>query len=524
VTTPNSSPNDAAKSPYTEQGFLDHYKLIQVELRKYDTVQLVGVCLNYLHAPVTKQLDYLERHPWLVLLLLKWALLDTRAFKHGRPAPSNPQTIELLRLMHDLGGKDVARMPSQFDHFRLFFRAMAYQQFIYQRQITLTAIARQKLYFGTTSPESYIRVTFLKLTAIDIPRFLGLAQALLVRFYDGNESRVTLEWFSSLHGAYSEEEIAAFLRSISKSLREVRTALLERDKDNVSKGREARSSAEYWEQSPFINYPLLKTGLAYVCWDRHVLFRCIEHYIYNLLRSHDAKLFMVHFGSLFERYVEQAITYMGLPFISESEIKNTFGEESDAIDFIIVEGDANIFVDAKGAEMSYQGKSTHESDELAKWLQTSALKAIKQAHKVLAKLPEASDGTAKMCRRKKNYLITVTYSELYVGNGRTLADAVGAAALEPLMNAVPRETGIPLANMYFMTIHKFELLAEAVRSQQVTLTKLLDHAADEDKDPVTQKFTFEQHLATANINLGAPTYLVSKAISDVDTLAARLHT
>lgn len=446
-------------------------------------------------------MEYLNRHPWLVLLLQKWVLLDERAFKHGRPAPSESQTIELLQLMQDLGSKGVARMPSQYEHFRLFFRAIAYQQFIYQRHIKLTAIARQKLYFGSVPDQHYIRSTFLKLTKIDVSRFLDLAQALLMRFNDETETHVTVEWFSSLQAEYASEEISAFLNSLSKSLTEVRAALLRQDAENIRKGRAARSPAEYWEQTPLINYPLLKIGRAYLCWDRHVLFRCIEQFVYNLLRSHNAKLFMAHFGPLFERYVEQAITHMDLSFISESDIKNTFGEESDAIDFIIVDDDANIFVDAKGAEMSYQGKSTHESGELAKWLQTSALKAIKQAHNVLAKLPAPSDATGAMRRRNKNYLITVTYSELYIGNGRTLAEAVGHEAIDHLMTAVPKNAGIPLENMFFMTIQEFELLAQAVSSQQITLTKLLDHAIVDDTVSTTQKFTFEQHLSSANIKL-----------------------
>lgn len=511
---------EPTKPSYTEDGFHDHYKNIQEYLRKFDTIALVKVCLRQLHAPAKTNVEYLQRLPWLLVLLAKWALLDKRAFKRGRPTPNYIQVNELLRLMHDLGKKGVARMPSQYEIGRLFLRTIGYQQFIYQREITLTAIARQQLYFGSTAAQDYIPATFLHLTGIDITRFLELSQTLLARFADRSETRITASWFSPLGGAYSEKEVLSFLHSISKSPSEIRATLLEQDKDNLSKGRKERSPAEYWEQTPFISYPLIRTGKDYVCWDRNILFRCVEHYVYSRLRSHNPKLFMAHFGPLFERYVEKAVKYMGLPFVPESALKGVYGEQSDAIDFIVVDAAANVFVDAKGAEMSYQGKAAHESSELAKWLETTALKAVKQAHKVIQKLPLDSDGDTLMRRRGRNYLIAVTYSELYVGNGRTLAEVLGLATLEPLMAVVPEEARIPLENMYFMTIRDFELLAEAVRSGKQTLTGLLDHAVAQDKQPHTQKFEFAFHLATANIMPTEPDYLVSKAIADIDALAS----
>lgn len=371
-------------------------------------------------------------------------------------------------------------------------------------------------------PKSYIATTFQRLTGLTIPRFLELAQGLFIRFSEGHETRIAAKWFGDLRGAYSAQEIDSFLRTLSKSLSDVRLALLARDKDNISKGRPDRAPAEYWEQTPFINYPLISKGSEYIMWDRYVLYRCVEHFIYNLLRADNAKLFMAHFGPVFERYVEKAIVLMGLPFATEAQLKAAFGEESDAIDFIISEGDANIFLDAKGVEMSYQGKSTHESSELARWLDTSALKAIKQAHKVMSKLQVTADNSVLLRRRATNYLITVTYSELYVGSGRTLAEAVGPDKLAPLMATSSGIDPIPLENMYFMTVQEFELLCEAVRSGQATLTQLLNHAIENDKDPRTQKFDFGLHLASAGIDVRVPEYLVSRAVADAQALANKL--
>lgn len=517
--------NAVASEAYSEDAFFSHFKTIRNKLRKFDTRSVVGACLKYLHAPYKDRLDYLKRHPWLVLLLIKWALVDEQAFTPKKRAPTDRQLIDLLNLMRDLGSQRTTRMPSEYDDVRLFLRAMAYQQIsLYQRKVSFSAIARQLLYFGDTPAGGYIRTTFADVTGIEIHRFLELSQALLARFHDGNEKVVTEQWFSTLlNGAYSKHEITAFLNTLSKSLEQAKEAILDRDRDNIAKGRRARSASEYWEQTPFVNFPLLKSGLNYVCVDHQVLFACLEHYIYNRLRAKNAKLFMAHFGPLFEKYVEKAITETGLPYIPETEIKQKLGEESTAIDFLIADDDSNIFVDAKAAEMSYQGKSTHLSTELARSLETSALKAIKQAHAVLTTLPQSEDPKIVMRQRRKNYLITVTYSELYVGSGRTLAACIGEEKIRVLLGENPANLRIPLENMYIMTIQEFEFLAEAIRTKKITLTEALDHAISDDTVPQTAKFEFRQHLASANISLAEPAHLVSKAQLELEALADRLR-
>jgi len=509
------------KNMYTAEGFNSHYIRVSETIRKYDTLALVEFCLAYLHAPVKDQFQYLQRLPWLVLLLLKWTFLEKRAFKRGKKIPSLADFNDLLQLMHDFGKKDISRLPDQYENIRLFFRAMAYQQFIFQQPIRLTSIARQKFYFGSISPDHYIRKTFLSLVGIDIPVFLDLSQALFIKFFDEKDRRVSIDWFASIRGAFSDKEVALFLGAISKSVNEMRSALNARDKDNFDLGRPVRSPAEYWEQTPLVKFPLIKTGKSYVCVDYHVLSRCLEGYVYSRLRENDAKVFMANFGPLFENYVERTIISTGLNFVSEFDIKNWYGHGSTTVDFVLEDADANIFIDAKGVEMSYQGKSTPDSEELAKWLETSALKAIKQAHGLIQNIARV-EVDQRLTLKKRNYLIAVTYSELYVGGGRTLAEAVGEARLGILTAAVAPENRIPLENMFFMTIKEFDLLAEAVRKKEISLSEMLDYAVKAGEDPKTEKFEFLQHMYSAKIKITEPDYLVEEAVSSLKALAAHL--
>lgn len=514
--------SEHSPTPYAETPYYEGFKSIRNKLRKYDTIGLIQRCVEYLHAPPKDSLDYLQRQPWMVLLLVKWALLDEAAFTRGRPVPTQRQLHPLLQSMLDLGAK--VRMPTEYDHYSLFFRAMGYQQFIYQRSTSMFTLARQLLYFGNLPDTHYIRATFLAVDGIEIRRFLELSEVLLMRFMDHRTTTVNVHWFSNLSQEYPPHEVEKFLGCLSKPTEEVRQRILERDRNTIDKGGKPRSSAEYYEQTPFVDYPLIRNGKDFVCIERHVLFRCIERYVYNRLRSLNAVLFMSHFGPIFERYVQQAIGNTGLPYIAEKEIEAALKRKSNQslIDFLIVDNDANIFVDAKAVEMAYQGKATHDSGELVRWLGTSALKAIRQAHAVMQALPESRAGDEVMQRRPHNYLIVVTYSELYVGNGRVLSEAVGIATTDALLAKFPHDVRIPLENMHFMTIREFEHLTAAVEAKRIRFTEALEMAKVADTDPSTRKFEFQQHLNEWGIGDMTPHYVRQQALNEMERLARKL--
>lgn len=512
------------KNQFVDTRYYDKYKAIRNRFRKYDSIGIVALCLEYLHQPALDRMSYLNRQPWLVVLLMKWVLADENAPSRGRPWPTKPEAVALMQSVLDIGGK--ARLPSQYDHTRLFMRAIAYQQFIYQRSTSLFAIARQLLYFDGLAAAHYIPSTFKAITGLELRRFLELSEILLLRFSeDSTVTTVDTRWFSNLGSTYPAEEVKAFLECLTQSAEEVRQRVLTRDRMTIEQGLQPRSPTEYYEQSPFIDYPLIRHGSGYVCIDRHLLFRCIERYVYNRLRTEDSNRFMSSFGPLFESYVGQAVRYLNLPYVAEVQLDALLDQKrkTKIVDFLIADGDANIFVDAKAVEMAYQGKGAHESLVLAKWLGTSAFKAVEQAHAVIHALPDNADDEAIVRRRGANYLIAVTYSELYVGNGRILAEAVGMPAVEAIIAKYPHDTHIPLENMFFMTIVEFECLAAAVHDGVVGLASALEKAKAADVEPQSRKFEFQQHLSEWGVGESTPTYVREKALSEMARLGGKLN-
>lgn len=483
---------------FDEGKYFDAYKRIRNKFRNYDSLHLINGCIQYLHKPSATKLEQLQKHPWLVLLLIKWILLDEQSFRPGKKLPTSSELIKILQSVQDLGS--VIRLPTQFDHYRLFFRSIAFQQFLYQRNFSLNHLTRQIALFSNLPDNHLIKVQFKSITGIDVNRFLELSLALLTRFFDQKHHSVSADWFSSISKEYPPEEVHCFLFSLSKSLEEIRHTLTTRD-------NKRRPASEYYEQTPFIEFPLIQSNSEFVCVDLNILCRCLEHFVYDKLRAWNSEKFMSKFGRMFEAYIERAIQHTGLPYCNEKEIQKILGSPGNLIDFIVSDTDANVFIDAKAVEMSYLGKVSHLADVVRGKTENSILKAIAQAHSVLARMHDMKVNNDCLKNRNSNYLIVVTYKELYVGNGRSFYEAIGKNKIDEIYAQHSGKPAIPLENMYFFSVEEFDIFAEAIHNKQIGLVEGIEKAKADDTTPVTMKFEFSQHISSWGLRIKEPEYL-----------------
>ena len=484
---------------FDESKYYDAYKRVRNKFRNHDSQLLIEGCLRYLHKPAGDKLDQLQKQPWLVLLLIKWILLDEQSFMPGKKSPTDVELMEVLQSVHDLGSS--IRLPTQFDHHRLFFRSIAFQQFIYQREFSLSHISRQIALFSALPDNHLIKTQFKLLTGLDVNRFLELSLALLARFIGRDNHSISAKWFVSLGNEYSQQEIQLFLSALSHSLEEIQLILKNRD------GRR-RLASEYYEQTPFIEFPLIRVGPEFICIDQNILYRCVEHFVYDKLRLWDAAKFMDKFGRIFESYIERAIQYTGLPYCNEAEIQNVIGITGNLIDFVVADGDANIFIDAKAVEMAYLGKVSHLADVVRGKTENSILKAIEQAHDVMARMQDIQINHECLQSRSKNYLIVVTFKELYVGNGQTFYEAIAKNKIDEIYARYAGKQTIDLENMYFLAIDEFEIFVEAVHNKKIGLVEGIEKAKADDSNFNTMKFDFSQHIASWNFKSELPEYLL----------------
>lgn len=462
------------------------YTPIRNLLRKFAPLSVLERCLAYLTQPTATQLEQIQKQPWTVLLLLKWTFIDEQAGFGKRPPIPASTFQRALQMTHEL--QDRTPMPSQYDHVSLFLRTIAFQQFLYQRQANYRGIAREEILFADVPENHWFKTQFYKETGVSVSDFIRLSFALWGAFL---ERRVAIKetWMSSLHTKFPSEVVAKFFRAVSTNVDDLHAQLKAED-------RTGRKPAEYFEQTPFMSYPLVKVGDTYCCTYFEILVRSLEHFVYDTLKKSDVNRFNAGFGPRFERYVGQVLESADRTTVNESELSKLLPGKGGLVDYIVVDDDTNILLDAKGVEMAARGKVAHLREVVLGATQTSLIKAVRQAHEVQSRLAVLQNSHPTLRLRDRSFLVVVTYKELYIGNGVTLADAVGREALDDIIAEYASEVRIPLERMYFLTIEELESLVEGVKDKKFTFAGALEYAVRADADPSSRKFAFSLHLAS----------------------------
>lgn len=493
-----------------EDIFYEEYKRIRNRFRQYNPYHLYFACIDYLHYPVKDDIEELQKHPWFVLLLLKWIFSDQQFSSYNKKELTQKDFIKILQMMRDLGGK--IRMPSEYSHHTLFFRNIAYQQFVYQLKFNIGSIARQIILFKQMNDR--FNFEFEKITGITINAYLELSVVILPRFVDNsNYHELTIEWFGELRKTYSDEIIQKFLQLISLNIGQLHQFFLDYDLNNKKK-----KIHEFYEQTPLLKYPLIAIGNKYTCIYKNILFRNIEHFIYDILKLQNAESFMSSFGHVFERYVEKGLLYASLNFLTEKDIEKQFKDNKKVVDFVIKEESANIFIDAKAVEMSYMGKVTHNPNIISDKVKDSIIKAIEQSYETVNRFKSSEVLDIK----KENYLIVITYKELYLGNGNVFYETVAKNRIDKILSFYSNIEMIPLENIYFITINEFDYMVELVNKKRISITEILQCAKKSDSNDLTRRFDFYQHLVELKFKLFLPEYLKQENENIIDSISKKI--
>ncbi len=469
---------------YNEK-FFSQYKVVRNFFRKFNRDSIIMSCMDYLITPVTNPIDQIKKQHWNIFLLIKWIYSDS---KHPNPNNKiNPIAFDKLRkYMYDLSM--YVKPLNEYENLDLFFRHLAYQQFIYQKGLNLNQIHRQFVFFSTLNNNHYIKSTFYKLTGIKLINFIELSLMLIGHFYVKKKDNVSEYYFNNLIELFGKNQIDSYWKTISLSFNELSTFFKRYTSNKL------RNPSEYYEQTPFTNKPLIKFDSNYVCLDQHLLSLFVENYFYDLLKSYDAENFIPKFGPIFENYVKKTLIYSKLNFFHEEELKKILKPKNKIIDFVILEEKANIFIDAKAVEMSYNGKYSSNKIDIERCSNKSVIKAIHQAHDTNQSIWETKNSKIKF--QDNNYALVITFQEMYLRNGLFYYKNISNKKVDKIISKYQQNLLIPLENIYFITLTDFDNLIEYVKNEKVTISSIIEYAKqnDFDDDPMNQKFHFSQHL------------------------------
>jgi len=473
------------------------FKRIRNRIRRHFPEEIIFACIEKLHCRDKTSIKELTQFPpWYLLLLIKWTILNGDFLSPERRRLSSKDFTYLINLIHDLNGW--VRLPSHYDNTFLFFRNVAYQQVWFQEE-NYPRLARQSLMFGNLNKEHPFRDAFFKKIGLTIEQFIQLATITFSKFLEKDEPFITTDWFKSVRRTFPPNTIDIFLSTICSDIDHLRAFLTEKQK----KSRDI--SYEFHEQTPLKYYPLLNYKDKYYCFSKEVLYHAFQDFIYDTLRSEAPESFMNKFGGIFESYVNKGLLYSGVNFIDEKRLKEKIAADGKIIDFLLIEDDANVFIDAKGVELAHLGMVSHKSEVVQDKTRSSVIKAITQGYETAISL-DAMPNTHHLISGKVNYLLVVTYKDLYIGNGQDFYENIAKDKLDRIIQEKGKNW-IPFENMYFISIDDFELLIQCAKDRNMGISGLLRKAVKADSTPENKKLIFRDHVYSECENAKIPEYL-----------------
>ena len=214
---------------------------------------------------------------------------------------------------------------------------------------------------------------------------------------------------------------------------------------------------EYFEPTPFSRYPLIRHDENYFIISPDLLLDCLAQFVYDVLRDDNAEVFMNKFGGMFEDLVEQSIRSVYADVVTESDLKRdfTYSANQRFVDFVIANDESNVFIETKAVAMRFDGIVTDRPGTIRVRSKSSVLKGIEQAYSLANALANGEEILGLKMRDRTNYLIIVTFKDLYVGNGRLFREFIAPDEVDKIISKYGGEEFIPLSNVFIVSIDDF---------------------------------------------------------------------
>jgi len=491
------------------------FRKVRNRLKKHFPFEIVLACVKRLNEHPTDRLEHLRMYPpWRLLLLIKWALIHGEYIAPNRRPLTVARFNYLLNLMHDFEGS--LRHPGEYENIFLFFRNMAFQQFWLQHEFNMINFARQSLLFGRLDNYHPFQKRFTERCGISIPEFIELAMMIMTRFTVEKQMSVTPGWFRTVADKYDPGTIERFLDLLAIDFESLKEKFIKQQSNR-------KVQYEAYEKTPLRETPLLKHDSKYYPFSPELLARCLETFIYDTLRSDGPNVFMNKFGPIFEKYVGNSIANTKIRYFTEKELSEILPGEGKLVDYLLMDESNKIFVDAKGVEMSYLGMVGHQPEVITDKTKTSIVKGIQQGFETASRLGSIRKFSEVEFGKGNNYLIVVTFKDMFVGNGLDFYEYVAKDTLNELISQYDGAPPIPFEHMYFMSIDDFDLLTGGIASGEIALAEILGHAVKSDTLWENKKFTFEQHIYDMYPKQKPPLWLLDESKYILDRCRVRFN-
>ncbi|ELA8198505.1 hypothetical protein RGL65_002550 [Vibrio parahaemolyticus] len=454
---------------------------IRNKIRNYTTESLLHHLLVRLHG------DYdctARAAPWVSCMMLDWSL-ELEPIKHARDA-SHKEVYNILNEIWNLQNYAIKiRNNSGILELRPFILSQIRFQSDYTKHIYF--LLRLKSILCSHSSSELYRNEFKRTTGLDLNEFFIFSLFLLSLFGQNNRFVSYEELFPKLYPAFSYEKIYTMLTFVGATPVELRKII-----QKLKIGKKFRSE-DYFSEPLTINKPILILPEGISTPNIYIACIGISEMVMRSLKNHSSN-FKNKFTLDYEKYVSELLIDFQLRFISEFDIKDFYKKNdilnSKSVDFIIVENDKNIYLDAKGTEPTQRILTSTNPKEIKERLSNSYLKGILQACDCSDILFKNNHSIS--ARYENRYALIVTHQDYYLGDGISLVEYLGNEYGYKVTNSCYNK--IPIENIHFISIEDFESLLLLCSRDKKLIHEFLDFCIESNKDPRNKKFTMKQHI------------------------------
>lgn len=413
---------------------------------------------------------------WHVFLLMKWALvyggksitrkkLTADRYNTIYNAIANFNQEHITNFMKD-GSIDKA------------FQILYNQQFYLQKTVHKEVFYTQYKLFYSQKTDYDIQKSFEEKTGISVFDFLYIVWLFWLYINIGELGRdnikfngiVDAEFLMMLGEIVDKDKIIKFLDLLTLHPFNASHSI------DSYKHKMRSEELQTMEMSFFTMFPfqLFKGDVRLV--HETVFGHCVNHYIYDFLKSNDEK-FTTEFGHRLEKFFELGLKELSLTYLTEKMVKQKLPAKSKLVDFVLPED--HIYIECKATELQAYPYVNPTDELLFSSLKTSIFKAyFEQIVSVSKQLSPTAE----------NWGIIITYKEFYWSQFSSLYE-IGAKNYD-----IGDNSHIPPENVFIIDIYTWNIIVQIVKDGKSTLLNILKLAKENNKHAISKKLLFRMHL------------------------------
>lgn len=454
-------------------------------LRQYGAHAVVKVTLDEMWRKQENKLEFVQRLPWLQLLLVKWALQDKRVGltfgpRYKRYTPELHQ--ELVNKLWNIEHREGSHAAPSGAIWRLMRRIMNVQ-FDFQKQISWSFLRWPALI--ARLPKSHgARVLFNEAMGMQPETYSDLAIAMFSFFHDGERylDASSLRPLARRYGSDLEKFFALFVRSLGGL----------RDELQADPARRTRGMAELHEFPYLQRFPLLSLGDGRMqLWHPLVFARGLENAVHLRLSALE-QAYTESYSKIFESYVTELAARSFPQGISEAAYRQHCGPLGKAVEMAIPFGSCNVFIEAKLS--LFHDDVILEDDPVVLRHKTLRVRtAIEQGLGVAHSVRQTSSPIHRnFSGAQQDYLIVVTSRDLLLVSGDAMQRLMPDTVLFSDGNS--EAACMPLNQIFILDITDYERVMCAVAEGNVNLPDLLKRAAAANLNMVDGRLQLSEHI------------------------------